>query len=105
MAASPPFLLVPAPHENFIWIRMAPELNQDVWRGQKKFQMTSFTKPNNISSMKCALKSVPGLTDVGVPQGDGDGPRALAPRSGSKKHMHHVHQHEKLERLNTYLLA
>ena len=32
--------------------------------------------PNKISSMKHALKSVPGLADVGVPQGDGDGPRA-----------------------------
>ena len=30
---------------------------------------------NNISSMKCALKSVPGLADVGVPHGNGDGPR------------------------------
>ena len=30
--------------------------------------------PNNASSMKNALKSVPGLADVGVPQGDGDGP-------------------------------
>ena len=29
-----------------------------------------------MSSMKYALKSVPGLTDVGVPHGDGDGPRA-----------------------------
>ena len=30
---------------------------------------------NNISSMKCALKTVPGLADVGVPQGNGDGPQ------------------------------
>ena len=29
--------------------------------------MTNFTMPNNISFMKYALKSVPGLADVGVP--------------------------------------
>ena len=37
--------------------------------------MTNLTMPNNVSSMKYALKSVPGLADVGVPHGDGDGPR------------------------------
>ena len=31
---------------------------------------------NNISSMKYAQKSIPGLADVRVPHGDGDGPRA-----------------------------
>ena len=36
--------------------------------------MTNFTMPINISSMKYALKLVPGLADVGVLQGDGDGP-------------------------------
>ena len=41
-----------------------------------EFLMTNFTMPNNISSMKYALKAVPGLADVGVPHGDGDGPRA-----------------------------
>ena len=40
--------------------------------------MTNFTMPNNISSMKDALKSIPGLADVGVPQGDGDGALAQA---------------------------
>ena len=54
---------------------MAPELHPDVWRGQEKFQMTNLYMPNNVSSMKYALKSVPGLADVGVPHGDGDGPR------------------------------
>ena len=43
----------------------------------KKFQMTHFDMPNNVSSMKYALKSVPSLADVGVPYGDG--PRTLAP--------------------------
>ena len=43
---------------------------------RKKFQMTYLTTPNNISSMKYSLKSVPGLADVGVLHGDGDGPRA-----------------------------
>ena len=67
-----------------------------VW---KKFQMTNFTISNNISSMKYALKSVPGLADVGVPHGDGDGPVAPAPGSGSKIATHHVDQHKKLKGL------
>ena len=45
---------------------------EGVW---KKFQMTNLTMPNNVSSMKYALKSIPGLADVGVPHGVGDGPR------------------------------
>ena len=40
---------------------------------RKKFQMTNFTMPNNSCSKKYALKSVPGLADVGVLHGDGDG--------------------------------
>ena len=39
---------------------------------RKKFHMTNFTIPSNVSSMKYALKSDPGLADVGVPHGDGD---------------------------------
>ena len=46
--------------------------------------MTNFDLPNNVSSMKYALKSVPGLADVGVPQGDGDGAVAQAWGSRSK---------------------
>ena len=42
---------------------------------RKKFQMTYLTLPNNIPSMKYALKSAPGLADVGVLHGDGVGPR------------------------------
>ena len=38
--------------------------------------MTNLTVPNNFSFMRYAEKSVPGLADVGVPHGDGDGPRA-----------------------------
>ena len=38
---------------------------------RKKFQMTYFNKPNNRSSMKYVLKSVPGLADAGFPHGDG----------------------------------
>ena len=41
----------------------------------KKFKMTNLTKPNNFSFMKYAEKLVPGFADVGVPHGDGDGPR------------------------------
>ena len=45
---------------------------EGVW---KQFQMTDLTMPNNFSFMKYAEKSVPGLADVGLPHGDGDGPR------------------------------
>ena len=41
----------------------------------KKTQITYLTMPNNIFFMKCAEKSVPGLADVGVSHGDGDGPK------------------------------
>ena len=47
----------------------------------KKFQMTYFDTPNKVSSTKFGLKSFPGLADVGVPHGDGYGPRT-APRCG-----------------------
>ena len=53
---------------------MVPELHPDVQGVRKKFQMTNFIMPNNTSSMIHALKSVPGLADVGVPHGDEDGP-------------------------------
>ena len=42
---------------------------------RKRFQVTNFTMPNNSCSLEHALKSVSGLADVGVPHGDGDGPR------------------------------
>ena len=50
--------------------------------------------------MKCALESVSGLADVGVPHGDEDGPTAPAPGSGSKIPTHHVDQHKKLNGLD-----
>ena len=59
--------------------------------------MTNFDKPTNVSSMKFALKSILGLADVEVPHGDGDGPVALAPGSGSKIKAYHVDQHKKLK--------
>ena len=43
---------------------------------RKKFQMTHFTMPNNLISMKFSPKSGPGLADVGVLHGEGDGSRA-----------------------------
>ena len=70
-----------------------------VGRAWKKFQMTNFTMPNNVSSIKYSLKSVPGLADVWVPHGVEDGPRTLAPGSGSKMYAYHVDQHEKLKGL------
>ena len=53
---------------------MAPELTLMSSWVQKKFQMTNLPMPNNSCSMKNAQKSVPGLADVGVPHGVGDGP-------------------------------
>ena len=73
-------------------------MSGEVW---EKFQMTYLTMRNISCSLKSALKSGPGLADVGIPQGDGDGPRATATGSGSKKYTHHVDQHEKLDRLET----
>ena len=49
---------------------------------RKKFQMNTFTLPNNISSMKYALKSVPGLADIRVLHGDVDGPQSVTLMSG-----------------------
>ena len=72
---------------------MVPRLQPDVRGVRKKFQMTNFTMPNNISSMEYALKSVPGLHDVG---GE-DGSRTPAIGSRSKKYTPHADQHEKLK--------
>ena len=44
--------------------------------------MSNVTMPNNIPSMKYSLKSVPGLADVGVLHGDGDGPQSSTQMSG-----------------------
>ena len=54
---------------------MAPELHPDVWgRSGKKFQITYPTMLNNFCFMKHALKSVPGLADVGSSMGMGTAP-------------------------------
>ena len=53
--------------------------------GREKFEVTNFDMPENVSSMKYALKSVPGLADVGVLNGDGAGsmtPPRCPERSG-----------------------
>ena len=60
------------PHGDWDGPRTPPRCMEGVW---KKFQMTNFNMPNNVSSMKYALKSVPGLADVGVPHRDGVGLR------------------------------
>ena len=63
--------------------------------------MTNFTMPNNVPFMKYPLKLVPGLADVGVPYGDGDGPpRTQARGSGSKMSTYYVDQYEKLKGLS-----
>ena len=79
---------------------MVPELHPDVQGARKNFQMTNLTMPNNISSMKYSLNSVPGLADVGVPHGVEDGPRTPAPGSGSKIPAYHVDQRKKLKEWN-----
>ena len=62
--------------------------------------LPNFAMPNNTSSMIYSLKSDPGLADVGVLLGDEDGPVAQAPGSGSKMSTYHVDQHEKLKGLS-----
>ena len=66
----------------------------------KKSQITNFYMPNNVSSMKYAVKSVHGPADVWVPHGVEDGPRSLAPGSGSKIPAYHVDQRKKLKEWN-----
>ena len=80
---------VGVPHGDGDGPRTPPRCKEEVW---KKFQMTDFNLPSNVSSMKYALKSVPGLADVGVPHGVEDGPRTLAPGSRSKMYAYHVDQ-------------
>ena len=67
---------------------------------RKKFQMTNFTMPNNSHFMNYALKSVPGIADVGDPHGVEDGARTPPRGFRSKKCPHHVDQHEKLKGLS-----
>ena len=64
---------------------------------RKKLEMTNSFMPNNVSSMKDSLKSVPGLAEFGVPHGVKDGPRTPAPGSGSKITAYYVDQHKKLK--------
>ena len=66
---------VGVPHGDGDGPRTPPRCMGQVW---KRFQMTNFIMPNNISSMKYALKSVPGLADVGVPHVGEDGSRTPA---------------------------
>ena len=61
------------------------------------FKITNLTMPNNIFSIKYALKAVPGPADVGVLHGVEDGPKTPAPGSGSKIKAYHVDQRKKLK--------
>ena len=76
---------------------MVPEVHPDVRGVLKKFQKTNFTIPSNCCSMEYALKSVPGLADVGDPHGGEVCSRTPARGSRSKKHTHRVDQREKLK--------
>ena len=53
--------------------------------------------PNNISFMKYAVKSVPGLADVGVLDGDRDGPPEAFRGQNLEKPAYPVVQWEKLQ--------
>ena len=65
--------MIGVPHGN----GYGPITPSNVWRGVWNItQMTNFVIPNNVSFIKYALNSVPGLADVEVPHGDWDGPRA-----------------------------
>ena len=81
---------VGVPHGDGNGPRTPPRCLDGVW---KNIQMINFDMPNNVSSMKYVLKSVPVLADGGVPHGVGDGAVTLAPGSGSKKHRCHADQH------------
>ena len=85
---------VRVPHGDGDGPRTPPRCMEGVW---KKFQVTNFNMPNKVSYMKNALVSVPGLPDVGVLHGGEDGPRTLAPGSGSKICGYHVDQCKKLK--------
>ena len=62
---------------------MAPQVHPDEEEVRKKFEMMNFIMPNNFSLMKCALRSVHCLADVGVLHGDKDDPRGhQRPKSG-----------------------
>ena len=93
----PGFADAGVPHGDGGWSQDATTMSRGV---RIKFQMTNFIVPLNKSFMKYALKSVPGLADVGVLQGDGDGPRTQAPGSGSKIPAYHVDQRKKLKEWN-----
>ena len=61
-------------------MEMAPELHPYVWRGYgKSVKLLDRFITTLISSMNYDLTSVPGLADVRVPHGDGDGPPELHP--------------------------
>ena len=51
---------------------------------REKFKVTNFTTPNNFSSMKYSLKSVPGSADGGVPMGLRLRPDLQVPRPDRK---------------------
>ena len=67
MAASPPFLLAPAPHPTNA---MALNIPSQILIPGYHFYLI-----NNSCSIKYAPKSVPVLADVGVLHGVGDSPR------------------------------
>ena len=80
---------------------MAPELRPDVWRGSgKSFKSLIFLFLTTSLLMKCSLKAVSGVADVGDPHGGEDSPRTPAPGSGSKIRACHVDQHRKRKGLD-----
>ena len=60
------------------WGWRCPQNSTQIMLGaRKKFQITKLTMPNNFCFIKYALKSIPGLADVGVSHGVGEGPRSV----------------------------
>ena len=75
---------------------MAPEVHPDVCMGQEKVSNDYLTLPNNVSFMKYAPKSGPGLVDVGVLHSIEEGKGWISGVLGQKEktNLCHVDQHE-----------
>ena len=60
---------------------MAPGLEPDVWWGPRNLEMAFYNIPINLSSVKYAQRTVPGVADAGVLHGGEDSPVTAAPGS------------------------
>ena len=78
LAASPPFLLAPAPTRQAGALNMPTSISTKSSYSESKPPLLgpNLTMVNNSCSLKYALKLVPGLADVGDLHGVGGGPIA-----------------------------